>query len=115
MQATSKTVSERLAIMRAGRVEARRCIDDNVAIVRHQHVEQAHKFRGGGINRRGNVGSSQELQAAVVASHEAFEQGSIHAVQVSRCVGYREHRLQVHVQCGVAERGKIDQRGLSVG
>ena len=46
--------------------------------------------------------------------HETFQQRAIQPVQVADGVSYREQRLQVHVQRGVAESGNIHQRNVSV-
>ena len=98
-----------------GCIETRRSIDHHVTVMRHQHVEEANKLGGGRIDGSGHVGSRQQLQPAAVARHEAFEQGSVHAVKIAGGVGHVEYRLQIHVQRGVAERSKVHQRSLPVG
>ncbi len=83
--------------------------------MRDQHVEEANKFGGRRFDGGGGVGSSEELQAAAVARHETFQQGTIHAVKVARGVGDIEQRFQVEVEGGVAEGREIDQGGAAVG
>ena len=83
--------------------------------MRDQHVEQADEVCGRGIDRSGHVGPGQQLQAAAVARHVAFQQGSVHAVQISGSVGNREHRLHIHVQRRMAQRSQVHQRSLSKG
>jgi hypothetical protein len=82
--------------------------------VRDQHVEKTNKLGGRRIDRRRDIASREKLQPPVVARHETFEQGSIHAMKVAGCVRHGEHRLQVHVKGGVAEGRKIDEGGLAV-
>src|SRR4030081_382105 len=80
----------------------------------HQHVEQANEFRSGRIYRGRHVCSRQQLQTAVMPHHEAFEQGSVHAMQVARGIGYSENRLQVEVQRCMSERSDVYQCRLSM-
>ncbi len=77
----------------AGGIEARGIVHHDVAVMRDQHVEEADKLGGGRFDSGGGVGSGEELQAAAVAGHETFEQGTIHAVKVAGGVGDVEYRF----------------------
>src|SRR5712672_2302568 len=46
--------------------------------------------------------------------HEAFEQGSVHAMQIARSIGHRENRLQVEMERRMSERSQVNQRRLSM-
>src|SRR5216684_6336631 len=82
--------------------------------MRHQHVKQPDEFRGGRIHCARHVGSRQQLQAAVMPHHEAFEQGGVHAMQIARGIGHRENRLQVEMERRMSERSQVNQRRLSM-
>ena len=62
----------------------------------------------------GSAGASQELQSAGMARHEAFQQGTVHAMEIPDGVGNRERRLQIQVKDGMAQRGQIDQGDIAV-
>jgi len=77
--------------------------------------KRRNKLGGGGFDGGGGVGSGEELQAAAVAGHETFEQGTIHAVKIARGVGDIEQRLQVEMKGGVSERREVDESSLAKG
>ena len=68
------------------------------------------KSEAEGSTGDGRGGTGQHLQAAIVTSHEALEQGRIQAVQVGDRVGDGEGGLQIEMQGAVSERRKIHQR-----
>ena len=69
-----------------GRVHARRRIDHDIAEVADQQIKQAGEFRRGGFHKQRRRGACQQLQAAAVPGHEAFQQRTVEAVQVANRV-----------------------------
>ena len=50
-----------------------------------------------------------------MAGHEAFEQGTIEAMQIADRIRDIEQRLEVHMQRRVSKRCNIDQGRIAVG
>jgi len=87
--------------------------DDWYEIAR-QHVEELGKLRARRFRQFGSAGPSQQLQAAFVPGHKAFQQRTVQPVQVPDRVTDGKKRLQIHVQRGVAQRCDIHQRYVAM-
>ena len=80
----------------------------------YQQVEEAGQFgrRGDGMIRLLRAG--EKMQAVLSSGHQAFEQGSVEAVQVLERIGHSETGAQVEMQLGVADRSKVHENHAAV-
>src|SRR5579884_4195361 len=95
-------------------ITTRRAIDNHVAVLAYEQIEEPRQC-GGGERRSGNLSHScQQMQAAFGNGYESLEQSRVESVKVLQCVTQAKGGPHVQVDGGVSESSKINQNGRAV-